>query len=44
MEKFLKKHLGRSDTPTPERGEGKGPKDPTNANQGLVKEGVTYVP
>ena len=34
MEKFLKKHVGRGGTPTPERGEGKGPEDPTNANQG----------
>ena len=34
MEKFLIKHLGRGDTPTPECGEGKGPKNPTNANQG----------
>ena len=34
MEKFLKKHLGRGSNPTPERGEGKGPKNPTNANQG----------
>ena len=34
MEKFLKKHLGRGGTPTPDRGEGKGPKNPTNANQG----------
>ena len=34
MEKFLKKHLGRGGTPTPERGEGKGPKNPTKANQG----------
>ena len=34
MEKFLKKHLGRGGTPTPERGEGKGPKNSTNANQG----------
>ena len=34
MEKFLKKHLGRGGNPTPERGEGKGPKNPTNANQG----------
>ena len=33
-EKFFKKHLGRGGTPTPQRGEGKGPKDPTNANQG----------
>ena len=33
MEKFLKKHLGRGGTPTPERGEGKGPKRPTNTNQ-----------
>ena len=34
MEKFLKKHLGRGGTPTPERGEGEGPKNPTNPNQG----------
>ena len=34
MEKFLKKHLGRGGNPTPERGEGKGPINPTNANQG----------
>ena len=34
MEKFLKKHLGRGGTPTPECGEGKGPENPTNANQG----------
>ena len=34
MEKFLKKHLGQGCTPTPERGEGRGPKNPTNANQG----------
>ena len=34
MEKFLKKHLGRGGNPTPERGEGKGPKNPTNAHQG----------
>ena len=34
MEKFLKKHLGRGGPPTPERGKGKGPKNPTNANQG----------
>ena len=34
MGKFLKKHLGRGGNPTPERGEGKGPKKPTNANQG----------
>ena len=34
MEKFLKKHLGRAGNPTPERGEGKGAKNPTNANQG----------
>ena len=44
MEKLLKKHLGRGGTPIPECGEGKGPKNPTNANQGGVKEGVTYVP
>ena len=34
MEKILKKHLGRGGNPTPERGEGKGPENPTNANQG----------
>ena len=34
MEKFVKKHLGRGDTPTPECGERKGPKNPTNTNQG----------
>ena len=34
MEKFLKKHLGRGGTPTPERGEGKGHKNSTNTNQG----------
>ena len=34
MEKFLTKHLGRGGTPTPERGDGKGPKKPTNSNQG----------
>ena len=37
MEKFLKKHLGRGGTPTPERGEGKGPKNPTITNQGARK-------
>ena len=37
MEKFLKKHLGRGGTPTPERGEGKGHKNPTNTNQGGSK-------
>ena len=34
MEKFLKKQLGRGGTPTPERGEGKVPKNRTNTNQG----------
>ena len=38
MEKFLSKHLGRGRTPTPERGAGKGPKSPTNANQGGGKD------
>ena len=37
MEKFLKKHPGQGGTPTPECGEGKGPKKPTNANQGVCK-------
>ena len=34
MEKSLKKHLGPGGTPTPERGEGKGPKNLSNVNQG----------
>ena len=34
MEIFFKKHLGRGGNPTPEHGEGKGPQNPTNANQG----------
>ena len=34
MEEFLKKHLGRGGNPTPECGEGKGPENPTNADQG----------
>ena len=33
MEKFLKRHLGRGDTPTRERGEGKGPENTNNANK-----------
>ena len=37
MEKFLEKHLGPGGASTPERGEGKGPKNPTNANQGCGK-------
>ena len=37
MEKFLKKHLGRGGTPTPERGKEKGPKNSTNTNQGCRK-------
>ena len=44
MEKFLKKHLGRGGTPTPERGEGKGPEIPLRPTGEVVKEGVTYVP
>ena len=39
METFLKRHLGRGATPAPERGEGKGPKSPTNANKGGGKGG-----
>ena len=39
LEKFLKRHLGRGATPTPERGEGKGPENPTNANKGGAKGG-----
>ena len=38
MKKFLKKHLGRGGTPTPERGEAKEPENRTNANQGGGKE------
>ena len=34
MGKFLKKHLGQAGTPTPARGEGKGPNNPPNPNQG----------
>ena len=34
MGKFPKKHLSRGGTPTPERGERKGPENPTNTNQG----------
>ena len=33
-EKFLNQHLGRGGIPTPKLGEGKGAKNPTNANQG----------
>ena len=39
MEKFRKRHLGRGGTPTPERGEGKGPKNHNNANKGGSKGG-----
>ena len=39
MEKFLKRHLGRAGTHTPEGGERKGPKNPTNANKGGGKGG-----
>ena len=39
MEKFLKRPLGRGSTLTPEHGEGKGPKNPTNANKGGGKGG-----
>ena len=34
MKKFLKKHFGWGGTPGPDCGEGKGPKNPTNTNQG----------
>ena len=34
MEKISNKQLGQGGTPTPKRGEGKGPKNPPNANQG----------
>ena len=39
MEKFLKRHLGKAASATPERGEGKGPKTPPNANKGGGKGG-----
>ena len=39
MQKFLKRHLGRGGTPTAERGEGKGRKDPNNTNKGGGKGG-----
>ena len=34
VETFLRKHFGRGGTPTPKCGEGKGPREPTNATQG----------
>ena len=39
MEKFLEKHLGQGGSPAPECGEGKGPENFTNANQGGGKGG-----
>ena len=39
MEKYLKRHLGQGGAPTPELGEGKGPKNPTNSNKGGGKGG-----
>ena len=39
MEKVLKRHLGQGGAPTPERGEGKGPKSPINTNKGGGKGG-----
>ena len=39
MEQFLKRHLGRGATSTPERGKGKGRRNPTKANKGGGKEG-----
>ena len=44
MKKFLKKHLGRGGTPTPERGEGKGLKIALTPTREVVKGGVTYLP
>ena len=44
MEKFLKKHLARGGTPTPERAKGKGPEILLTPTREVVKEGVTYVP
>ena len=34
MENFVKRHLGRGGTPTPELGKGQGPETPTNAHKG----------
>ena len=39
MERFLKRHLGRGASPTPEHGEGKGPKSLANTNKGGGKGG-----
>ena len=39
MKKFLKRHLGRGGAPTPELGEGKRLKNPTNTNKGGGKGG-----
>ena len=39
MQNFLRRHLGRGATRTPERGEGKRPKNPTSANKGGGKGG-----
>ena len=39
MEIFLKRHLGKGGSPTPERGEGKGLKNRTNTNKGGAKGG-----
>ena len=44
MEKFLKKHLGRGGTPTPERSKGKDLKIPLTPTREVVRGGVTYVP
>ena len=39
-----KRHLGRGSGPTPECGEGTRPENPTNANKGGGKGGITCVP
>ena len=39
MKTFLKRHLGKGASPTPDRGEARGPKTPTNANKGGGKGG-----
>ena len=39
MKKCLKRHLGQGGKPTPERGKGKGPENPTNANKGAGQGG-----
>ena len=39
MKNFLKRHLGRGATPTPERGKGKEPKNSTNTKKVVARGG-----